>query len=74
VKPQTACGWLLCRAPQCIEPPTATELEGGLHEIRCSPVGCALRLRGVNAKVVATGTVRVGEAIRKTPPSGASAE
>ena len=39
-----------------------------------SPVGRELRLRGVNARVVATGTVRVGDAIRKTPPSGASAE
>ncbi|HEV3463636.1 MAG TPA: MOSC domain-containing protein, partial [Actinomycetota bacterium] len=32
-----------------------------------SPVGRELRLRGVNAKVVATGTVRVGDAIRKQP-------
>ena len=39
-----------------------------------SPVGRELRLRGVNARVVATGTVRVGDAIHKLPPSGASAE
>ncbi len=32
-----------------------------------SPVGRELRLRGVNAKVVVSGTVRVGEAIRKRP-------
>lgn len=32
-----------------------------------SPVGRAMRLRGVNAKVVAAGTVRVGDVVRKIP-------
>jgi hypothetical protein len=32
-----------------------------------SPVGRELRLRGVNARVVVSGTVRVGDAIRKRP-------
>ena len=42
-----------------------------------SPVGRELRLRGVNARVVATGTVRVGDAIHKQPAelrSGSSAK
>jgi hypothetical protein len=42
-----------------------------------SPVGRELRLRGVNARVVAAGTVRVGDAIRKQPAelrSGSSAK
>jgi hypothetical protein len=39
-----------------------------------SPVGRELRLRGVNARVVVPGTVRVGDAIRKTLPSGSSAK
>jgi hypothetical protein len=30
-----------------------------------SPVGRALNLRGVNAKVVTAGTVKVGDSIRK---------
>ena len=33
-----------------------------------SPAGDELRLRGVNAKVIATGTVRTGDEIRKLPP------
>jgi hypothetical protein len=37
-----------------------------------SPVGRELRLRGVNARVVATGTVRVGDAIRKRPAEQSS--
>jgi hypothetical protein len=32
-----------------------------------SPVGRALRLRGVNAKVVTPGTIRTGDAVRKRP-------
>jgi hypothetical protein len=32
-----------------------------------SPVGRALRLRGVNARIVVTGTVRVGDSIEKMP-------
>ena len=32
-----------------------------------SPVGRELRLRGVNARIVVSGTVRVGDAIRKRP-------
>ena len=38
-----------------------------------SPVGRELRLRGVNARVVVSGTVRVGDAVRKRPagPDGA---
>jgi hypothetical protein len=32
-----------------------------------SPVGRELRLRGLNAKVVVAGTVRVGDAVRKRP-------
>ena len=32
-----------------------------------SPVGRELRLRGVNARIVATGTVRVGDTIDKAP-------
>jgi MOSC domain-containing protein YiiM len=32
-----------------------------------SPVGRALRLRGVNARIVVTGTVRVGDSIEKVP-------
>jgi hypothetical protein len=42
-----------------------------------SPVGRELGLRGVNARVVTTGTVRVGDAIRKQPAelrSGSSAK
>jgi hypothetical protein len=42
-----------------------------------SPVGRELRLRGVNARIVAAGTVRIGDAIRKQPAelrSGSSAE
>jgi MOSC domain-containing protein YiiM len=34
-----------------------------------SAAGRALRLRGVNAKVVVAGTVRTGDEIRKLPPS-----
>ena len=32
-----------------------------------SPVGRAMRLRGVNARVVAPGSVRVGDRVRKAP-------
>jgi hypothetical protein len=32
-----------------------------------SPMGRAMRLRGVNAKVVSPGTVRVGDVVRKVP-------
>jgi MOSC domain-containing protein YiiM len=32
-----------------------------------SPVGRELRLRGVNARVVVAGTVRVGDVVRKRP-------
>ena len=42
-----------------------------------SPVGRELRLRGVNARIVAGGTVRIGDTIRKQPAglrSGSSAE
>jgi hypothetical protein len=34
-----------------------------------SPVGRALHLRGINAKVVQPGTVRVGDVVRKVPPA-----
>jgi MOSC domain-containing protein YiiM len=34
-----------------------------------SPAGRALRLRGLNAKVIVAGTVRTGDEIRKLPPS-----
>jgi hypothetical protein len=34
-----------------------------------SPVGCQLRLRGLNAKVVLAGTVRPGDEVRKLPTS-----
>jgi hypothetical protein len=34
-----------------------------------SPVGRELRLRGVNARVIVAGTVRVGDTIRKLPAS-----
>ncbi len=37
-----------------------------------SPVGRELRLRGLNARVVVPGTVRVGDAIRKCPADPAS--
>ena len=36
-----------------------------------SPVGRDLRLRGLNARVVTGGTIRVGDVIRKQAPAGA---
>jgi MOSC domain-containing protein YiiM len=35
-----------------------------------SPIGRELRLRGANCRVVVSGTVRHGDAIRKLPPEG----
>jgi hypothetical protein len=39
-----------------------------------SPVGRELRLRGLNARVVVTGTVRVGDAISKQPAGGSTGQ
>jgi MOSC domain-containing protein YiiM len=39
-----------------------------------SPLGRALRLRGLNAKVVQAGTIRVGEPVRKIAPRFAKGE
>jgi MOSC domain-containing protein YiiM len=34
-----------------------------------SPLGRRLRLRGMNARVITSGTVRVGDVVRKVPPA-----